>query len=166
MPWSHEGRICMDDSRKDDARAAAVWRASLAQYGRGLREGGFTAEATVRGLLARIREHATLDAFTFVDADAAIAAARGVDALLAARTDLGPLMGVPVAVKDLYAANGMPLTAGSRVDVSDLAPSEGTIVRALKRAGAILLGKTRTTEFAFGTFNPSHPTPRNPCDAG
>jgi aspartyl-tRNA(Asn)/glutamyl-tRNA(Gln) amidotransferase subunit A len=74
-------------------------------------------------------------------------------------------MGVPVAVKDLYAVEGMPLTAGSRVDVSDLAPAEGTIVRTLKRAGAIVVGKTRTTEFAFGAFNPSHPTPRNPCDA-
>ena len=58
----------------------------------------------------------------------------------------------------------MPLTAGSRVDVADRAPGEGTIVRSAEASGAIILGKTRTTEFAFGTFNPSHPTPRNPCD--
>jgi aspartyl-tRNA(Asn)/glutamyl-tRNA(Gln) amidotransferase subunit A len=155
----------VDDNVRQDARAAAVWRVSLADYGRSLREGRISAEATLRALLARIHEHAVLDAFTFVDAEAAVAAARGVDGLLAGRTDLGALMGVPVAVKDLYAVEGMPLTAGSRVDVADLAPAEGTIVRALKRAGAIVVGKTRTTEFAFGTFNPSHPTPRNPCDA-
>jgi aspartyl-tRNA(Asn)/glutamyl-tRNA(Gln) amidotransferase subunit A len=149
-----------------DRGGAPLHRISLAAYGAGLRDGTWSAEATTRHLLERIAAaNATLDAFTFVDADAALAAARAVDAHVAARTDLGPLMGVPVALKDLYAARGLPLTAGSRVDVSDCTPDEGTIVRRLKRAGAIIVGKTRTTEFAFGTFNPSHPTPRNPCDA-
>jgi aspartyl-tRNA(Asn)/glutamyl-tRNA(Gln) amidotransferase subunit A len=124
------------------------------------------AQTTVRQLLERIEaENATLDAFSHVDADGALAAARAVDAHALARTDLGPLTGVPVAIKDLYAAHGMPLTAGSRMDLADRVPAEGSIVRRLKRGGAIILGKTRTTEFAFGTFNPSHPTPRNPCDA-
>jgi aspartyl-tRNA(Asn)/glutamyl-tRNA(Gln) amidotransferase subunit A len=122
-------------------------------------------EADVQRLLDRIGAmNRTLDAFSYVDAEGARAAARAVDAHRRARTDLGPLMGVPIALKDLYAAQGMPMTAGSRVDIADCAPREGSIVRTLKRGGAILLGKTRTTEFAFGTFNPSHPTPRNPCD--
>lgn len=130
-----------------------------------LRRGAFTAETTVRAFLDRIAaENDVLDAFTFVDADGAIAAARAVDLHLKARTDLGPLMGVPVALKDLYAATGLPMTAGSRVDISDRTPREGSIVETLKRGGAIILGKTRTTEFAFGTYNPTHPTPRNPCD--
>ena len=130
-----------------------------------LRRGAFTAETTVRAFLDRIAaENDVLDAFTFVDADGAIAAARAVDLHLKARTDLGPLMGVPVALKDLYAATGLPMTAGSRVDISDRTPREGPIVETLKRGGAIILGKTRTTEFAFGTYNPTHPTPRNPCD--
>ena len=119
----------------------------------------------MRAFLDRIAaENHVLDAFTFVDADGAIAAARAVDLHLKARTDLGPLMGVPVALKDLYAATGLPMTAGSRVDISDRTPREGSIVETLKRGGAIILGKTRTTEFAFGTYNPTHPTPRNPCD--
>lgn len=122
-------------------------------------------EVEVERLLGRIDVmNQTLDAFTHVDADGALAAARAVDAHRRARTSLGPLMGVPIALKDLYAAQGMPMTAGSRVDIADCAPNEGSIVQSLKRGGAILLGKTRTTEFAFGTFNPSHPTPRNPCD--
>ena len=130
-----------------------------------LRRGAFTAETAVRAFLDRIAaENDVLDAFTFVDADGAIAAARAVDLHLKARTDLGPLMGVPVALKDLYAATGLPMTAGSRVDISDRTPREGPIVETLKRGGAIILGKTRTTEFAFGTYNPTHPTPRNPCD--
>ncbi|HLW13508.1 MAG TPA: amidase [Casimicrobiaceae bacterium] len=147
------------------SRAAAATRRSLAEYGAGLRDGALSAEATLRHLLARIdAANPTLDAFTFVDTEASIAAARAVDAHLRARTDLGPLMGVPIALKDLYAAAGLPMTAGSRVDIAGLAPAEGPIVRALKRGGAIILGKTRTTEFAFGAFNPTHPTPRNPCD--
>jgi aspartyl-tRNA(Asn)/glutamyl-tRNA(Gln) amidotransferase subunit A len=146
-------------------RAAPVERLSLSEYGAGLRDGSYGVEATLQRLLARIdAANPTLDAFTCVDAEGASAAARAVDACLAARTDLGPLMGVPIALKDLYAAAALPMTAGSRIDIADRIPAEGTIVRALRRAGAIILGKTRTTEFAFGAFNPTHPTPRNPCD--
>src|SRR5690349_19352014 len=147
------------------AGAAPLDGTPLADYAAGLRDGTYSAEATTRGALARIdAANEALDAFTFVDAEGALAAARAADAHLLARTDLGPRMGVPVALKDLYAAAGMPMTAGSRIDIADRVPAEGTLVRALKRAGAVILGKTRTTEFAFGTFNPSHPTPRNPAD--
>src|SRR6185503_16626459 len=147
------------------ATAANVATQSLAEYGNGLRRGTLGATATVERLLAAIeKENRTLDAFTYVDADRALTTAAAIDALVAAGTDLGPLMGVPIAIKDLYAVDGMPLTAGSRVDVRDCTPAQGSIVRALVRGGAIVIGKTRTTEFAFGTFNPSHPTPRNPAD--
>ena len=137
---------------------------SLTAYGAALRSGEFTAQAAVEACIEQIAAEAPLDAFTHVDASGARDAARAVDLHLAAHTDLGPLMGVPIAVKDLYASAGMPMAAGSRVDVADRAPDEGTLVRALKRAGAIVVGKTRTTEFAFGTFNPTHATPRNPAD--
>jgi aspartyl-tRNA(Asn)/glutamyl-tRNA(Gln) amidotransferase subunit A len=138
---------------------------ALSEYGKGLRDGAFTAEAVVRMALERITgDGRVLDAFTCVDAEGALNAARAVDLHLAARTDLGPLMGVPIALKDLYATSGLPMTAGSRLDVADLVPPEGTIVRALKRGGAVVLGKTRTTEFAFGAYNPTHATPRNPAD--
>ena len=147
------------------ASAADVATLSLAGYGEGLRRRTFGATATVERLLEAIgRENDALAAFTYVDAERALATAAAVDALVGAGVDLGPLMGVPVALKDLYAVDGMPLTAGSRVDVRDCTPAQGSIVRALVRGGAVVLGKTRTTEFAFGTFNPSHPTPRNPAD--
>ena len=157
------------DDRSDNgpaAPAADFATLSLAAYGEGLRRGAFGASASVTRLLDAIgRANPALDAFSHVDAGRARTVAKAVDALIAARVDLGPLMGVPIALKDLYAVDGMPLTAGSRVDVRDCAPAQGSIVRALVRGGAIILGKTRTTEFAFGTFNPTHPTPRNPCDA-
>ena len=137
---------------------------SIADYGRALRSGAFTAQASIEACLERVEAERALDAFVYVDADGALASARAVDLQLAAHVDLGPLMGVPLALKDLYAVAGMPLTAGSRVDVADRVPGEGSLVRALRRAGAIVIGKTRTTEFAFGTYNPTHPTPRNPGD--
>ena len=147
------------------ASATEVASLSLAEYGDGLRRGTIGATATVERLLATIGQaNDTLDAFTYVDADRARATAAAIDALVATGVDLGPLMGVPIALKDLYAVDGMPLTAGSRVDIRECTPAQGSIVRALVRGGAIVLGKTRTTEFAFGTFNPSHPTPRNPAD--
>ena len=136
----------------------------LADYARGLRSGAFTARASIDACLARIELERALDAFTYVDADGARASAQAIDLQLSANVDVGPLMGVPIGIKDLYAVTGMPLTAGSRVDIADRAPREGTLVNALKRAGAIIIGKTRTTEFAFGAFNPTHPTSRNPAD--
>jgi len=154
------------DRRSLHPGAASIAHLSLAEYGAGLRNGAHNAAATLQRLISRVdAANATLDAFTFVDHDGSIAAARAIDAHLSARTDFGPLMGVPIALKDLYAASGLPLGAGSRVDIADRVPEEGPIVRTLKRAGAIIVGKTRTTEFAFGAFNPTHPTPRNPCDA-
>ena len=136
----------------------------IADYARGLRNGAFTARASIDACLNRIELEHALDAFTYVDFEGARASAQAIDLQLSANVDVGPLMGLPIAIKDLYAATGMPLTAGSRVDVADRAPSEGTLVNTLKRAGAVIIGKTRTTEFAFGAFNPTHPTSRNPAD--
>lgn len=105
-----------------------------------------------------------LNAFIHVSAEQALKTARAMDALLAAGIDLGPLMGVPVAVKDVIAVEGMPCRVGSRLDIGHLAGSEGTFIRTLKRNGCIVLGKTRTIEFAAGGQNVSHPTPWNPWD--
>src|SRR5262249_37326030 len=91
--------------------------------------------------------------------------ARGVDRLLASGTDLGPLMGVPVTVKDLFTVEGMGRPKlGSALDVDDLVEPEGAFIRRLKRAGCIILGTTRMTEFAFGLVNLPEPPPWNPCD--
>ena len=140
----------------------------IAEYGKRLRAGTFTAEAATEAYLGRIE---TLDghlgAYQHVAGDRARVAARAIDGLLAAGTDLGPLMGVPVALKDLFAVDGMPTTAGSRLDVGDLIGLPGTFVRRILQAGCIILGKTKTPEFAFGRggINPHLGTPRSPWDA-
>lgn len=108
---------------------------------------------------------ARLNAFVHVAHEDALRAAHAIDALVAAGIDLGPLMGLPVAVKDLFTVAGMPTTAGSRLDIADLVPPEGPFVQALKRAGCVILGKTRTTEFAVSMTNVDWVQPWNPCDA-
>jgi aspartyl-tRNA(Asn)/glutamyl-tRNA(Gln) amidotransferase subunit A len=140
----------------------------IAGYAARLRKREITAEAATKAYLARIDAlDPRLGAFQHVAREQALACARGIDALLAGGIDLGPLMGVPVAIKDLFAVEGMPTTAGSKVDVSDLIGSEGSFVRALKRAGCVILGKTKTVEFALGItgISSARGTPVNPWDA-
>ncbi len=138
----------------------------LIQTAQDLRQGRATAAGLIQSALERIGAlDPRLQAFTHLDAERAMRQARAIDALLAAGIDLGPLMGIPVAAKDLLTVDGMPTTAGSRIDIQDLVPPEGSFVRALKRAGCVIVGKTRTSEFALGGYNPTHPLPWNPCDA-
>ncbi len=138
-------------------------------FGERLRAGATTAEAVTTAYLDRITAlDGRLRAYEYVARETALATARSLDRLLAAGTDLGPLMGVAVAIKDIVAVDGMPTTAGSNLDVADLIGPEGGFVKKLKRAGCVLLGKVKTTEFAIGTLlgiNQVRGTPWNPWDA-
>jgi aspartyl-tRNA(Asn)/glutamyl-tRNA(Gln) amidotransferase subunit A len=139
---------------------------SFAQYAADLRSGSISALSVVEAYLERIRQlNPKIDAVSVLDDDRALAAAKGIDCLLQAGQDPGPLAGLPILVKDLYQVNGLTITAGSRLDVREIAPcDEGPIIVSLRQAGCIILGKTRTTEFAMGGFNLTHPLPWNPCD--
>lgn len=141
--------------------------AGLADYGQRLRDGRTTVVKTVQDYLDRIeRLDSQLRAFVYTDPESALRAASAMDALLASGTDLGPLMGVPVAVKDVVAVAGMPTRVGSDVDVEDLVGVEGGFIGALRRAGCVILGKTQTVEFAVGSAGTNYRrgTPRNPRD--
>jgi aspartyl-tRNA(Asn)/glutamyl-tRNA(Gln) amidotransferase subunit A len=97
---------------------------------------------------------------TVMDADAR-RSARAAEQAITAGNYLGPLHGVPVAVKDLYYTRGVKTTAGSKI-LADFVPDEDSaVVERLKRAGAIIVGKANTHEFAMNTWTP--PT-RNPWD--
>ena len=139
---------------------------SFAQYAVDLRSGSISALSVVEAYLERIRQlNPKIDAVSVLDDGRALAAAKGIDCLLQAGQDPGPLAGLPILVKDLYQVNGLTITAGSRLDVREIAPGdEGPIIASLRQAGCIILGKTRTTEFAMGGFNLTHPLPWNPCD--
>jgi len=142
----------------------------IARFGTDFRARISSAETVTAAYLARIEAlDGRLASFETVIAESALAQARAMDRLFATGTDLGPLMGVPVAIKDIVAVDGAPTTAGSNVAVSDLIGPEGSFVRALKRAGCVILGKTRTPEFANGggrfAVSSVRPTPWNPWDA-
>lgn len=103
-------------------------------------------------------------AFLHVDAPAARAAARAVDAVRAGGGPLPPLAGAAVSVKDLFDVAGQVTAAGSRI-LADAPPAtrDAPAVARLREAGAALIGRTHMTEFAFSGvgLNPHHPTPAN-----
>ncbi|HEB65738.1 MAG TPA: Asp-tRNA(Asn)/Glu-tRNA(Gln) amidotransferase subunit GatA [Chloroflexi bacterium] len=144
---------------------------SLAALQTALRQGELSSAELVETCLRRIASRdATLRAFLWVDAAGARRAAREADARLeeARRTgetaSLPPLLGIPLAVKDVLAVKGMPATAGSRILEGFVPPYTATAVERLQTAGAIVLGKTNTDEFAMGssTENSAWGVTRNP----
>ena len=116
-------------------------------------------------ILGRIEAHDTgLNAFQLVLAEQARAAAAEAERAIMAGDYRGPFHGVPVAVKDLLATAGLPTTAGSKI-LADWVPTrDATAVRLLKEAGAVIVGKTRMSEFAYspGSNNAHYGPTRNP----
>ena len=105
-------------------------------------------------------------AFLHVDTEGALAAAAAVDAARAAGEPLGPLAGVPLALKDVLTMKDVPTTCGSQVLAGWRPPYDSTVVSRLRAAGVVVLGKTNMDEFAMGSstehsaFGPT----RNPWD--
>ncbi|WP_448189744.1 amidase [Azospirillum sp. sgz301742] len=134
-----------------------------------LAAGRTTSVALTEQALARIADPAGEGARTFlhVDRDAALKAAQASDLLRAAGVVPSPLAGLPVSVKDLFDVAGQVTTAGSVV-LADAAPAakDAPAVARLRAAGAVIVGRTNMTEFAFSGLglNPHHGTPGNPFD--
>ncbi len=107
-----------------------------------------------------------LHAYITVGGDAALAAARAAEAELMAGRPVGPLHGVPYALKDLYDTAGVRTTGGSRILGERVPEADATVVRRLAEAGAIVLGKLNMVEFAYGPegLNPHYGHARNPWD--
>lgn len=119
----------------------------------------------VEEALERIeRAQPKLNAFITITADGALADARVAAQELASGASRGPLHGVPVGIKDLIATQGVRTTAGSRILKNWIPRRDASIVWMLRVAGAILVGKTNTHEFAFGTTNdnPHYGAAKNP----
>jgi aspartyl-tRNA(Asn)/glutamyl-tRNA(Gln) amidotransferase subunit A len=107
-----------------------------------------------------------IKAFLHVDPDGALAAAKTVDERKAAGEELGPLAGVPLAMKDVVVTKGLPTTAGSKILEGWIPPFEATITRRVLDAGIVMLGKTNMDEFAMGssTENSAYGPTHNPWD--
>ncbi|ASL48952.1 Glutamyl-tRNA(Gln) amidotransferase subunit A (plasmid) [Burkholderia sp. AD24] len=106
-----------------------------------------------------------LNAFSDLYVDEARAAARDAHRALAAGVSVGPLHGVPIALKDAFDVAGKPTTAGSAHFRQRIAPRSARIVERLRECGAIVIGKTRMVEFGLGAagLNEQFGTPWNPC---
>ena len=127
-----------------------------------IRAGTLSPVELIEQVLARIdRLDPLLESYVEVYSEAARAKARIVEDAIRRGDPVGPLQGIPVALKDLYDVAGSPTLAGSAVRTGHRADADSTVTRKLRAAGAVLTGKTVTHEFAFGVV--SAPT-RNPWD--
>jgi len=136
----------------------------LAALRRALDAGEVSAQALAGHFLGRIAA-SRLNAFVDVRPEATLAQARRADERLA-RGERGPLLGVPVAHKDIFVTRDWRSTAGSRMLADYVSPFDAAVVERLAAAGAVCLGKTNCDEFAMGSSNEhSHFGPvRNPWD--
>ncbi|MDB5816353.1 MAG: hypothetical protein JWN23_3470 [Rhodocyclales bacterium] len=152
----------------DEASAATGGHpldADLVTMAAAVREGKISAVALIDAALQRVAQlDPDLHAFCTLTADTARADARRIDARLAAGDVVGPLAGIPVAIKDLVCTKGVLTTFGSRLYADHVPDEDDVVVERLKAAGAIVIGKTNTSEFGYGAVghNPLFATTRNP----
>jgi aspartyl-tRNA(Asn)/glutamyl-tRNA(Gln) amidotransferase subunit A len=111
-----------------------------------------SATEAAQHLLARARQHEQLGAYLAFNEDATLAQARAADARIAAG-ERTPLLGVPLAHKDIFATRDFATTAGSQMLKGYQSPFDATVVRQLAEAGAVTLGKLNCDEFAMGSGN-------------
>src|SRR5262245_16597572 len=128
--------------------------------------GEVTSEEIVGSLLDRAERDRRLNVFVHLDAERILERARDVDRRRRAGEPLGPLAGVPVAIKDVLCVRGEPTTCGSRMLRDFRPPYDATVIARLKAADAILFGKTNMDEFAMGssTENSAYGPTLNPWD--
>ena len=132
----------------------------------GLSKGEYSSVELTKAYLDRIKHlNATLNSYITVCEDSALLQAEAADERRAAG-DGSPLLGVPIAHKDIFCSNGVTTTCGSRMLENFVAPYDSTVVANFNAAGAVMLGKTNMDEFAMGSSNEtSYFGPvRNPWD--
>lgn len=118
----------------------------LASY----RSGQSTASEVVQAYLDKIGQ-SDLNSFISVDREASLATSELCDTVMSAGGTLGPLHGAPVAIKDLIDVAGMRTTMGSSQYAKNVAGADAPVVQRLRNAGAVILGKTNTHQFAYGS---------------
>ncbi|MFH0242264.1 Asp-tRNA(Asn)/Glu-tRNA(Gln) amidotransferase subunit GatA [Streptomyces sp. HK10] len=142
-------------------------RLTAAETASRIASGQASAVEVTEAHLARIEAvDEKVHAFLHVDREGALARARAVDAKRSRGERLGPLAGVPLALKDIFTTEGVPTTVGSKILEGWVPPYDATLTRRLKDADVVILGKTNMDEFAMGssTENSAYGPTGNPWD--
>jgi aspartyl-tRNA(Asn)/glutamyl-tRNA(Gln) amidotransferase subunit A len=142
---------------------------TLAEAAASLRAGEVSSRELLQATLDRaLLTEAELHAYLTIDHEGARAAAAAADEALVRGETTGPLHGIPVAIKDNMVTSGLETTAGSQILAGYVPPYDATAVTALKKAGAVIVGKTNLDEFAMGssTENSGYGPTANPWDTG
>ena len=157
----------MQDQAAPAAPGGGLWELSATALAAMLRGGAVSAREVVSSFLQRIDEvDGLVNAIPTLVAERALDEADQADRWRAAGNAPGPLHGLPIAVKDLVDTAGIRTTYGSPIYRDHVPAEDAPLVRRLRRAGAIVIGKTNTPEFGAGsqTFNPVFGATRNPYD--
>ena len=163
--WMHDGLAAQEHPQVPARRDEDICDLDILEQGARLRDGRLTAEALTKATLARIAERdSTYLSFYSVLEESALAEARNADRELAEGLDRGPLHGIPVGIKDLIDVAGVPTTANAPGRADAIAERDAEVVRRLREAGAVIIGKLATYEWA--TVGPDKrglfPPTRNP----
>jgi Asp-tRNA(Asn)/Glu-tRNA(Gln) amidotransferase A subunit family amidase len=139
-----------------------LYSVSASEAARLIRDGVISSEQLVEACLARVREvDGQVQAWAFLDPDHALAQARAADEWRLSGRATGPLHGVPIGIKDIFDTADMPTENGSVLHAGRTPARDAAVVASLRGAGAVIMGKTVTTEFATyfpgKTRNPHNP---------
>jgi aspartyl-tRNA(Asn)/glutamyl-tRNA(Gln) amidotransferase subunit A len=140
---------------------------TIKQASEGLRKKEFSSVELTEAVLNVIKDKdKDINAFLSVTEDLAMKQAREADKLIADGEEGNLLAGIPVAIKDCIMVEGEKCTAGSKILENYVAPYDATVIKKLKKAGAVIMGKTNLDEFAMGasTENSAYGPTKNPYD--
>jgi aspartyl-tRNA(Asn)/glutamyl-tRNA(Gln) amidotransferase subunit A len=154
LPWLQvllpDERISSSTSRRLSMDKIDLCFTPATQLASAIRAKELSAVETTSTVLERIAAlEPKLNAFAYLAADEAMEAAKAADSSLAKGEPTGPLHGIPVTIKDLEAVRGMPLEGGTHLLRGDVSAADNALVLRLRKAGAIILGKTTTPEYGW-----------------